>query len=505
MDEPAVTIAARQGLGSSRVAKQALWTVLIIGAAGWVLRAFPLAQAGALGYPVSYDEGVYFASASLLFHRALPYRDFVLIHPPGLLYCLAPAAWLRDPAVGLAAARWLVTVVGLINSVLAGRLVLRWAGPVAALVAAAVYATHPEAVSVERGPFLEPWLNLACLSLATVWLGTSARDRASWRALAAGALGGFAISIKLTGAVWLVAALAASPLKPRRTLFIFAGAATVALLVLVAPFASSDLDGFFAQVVSFQMHRPPDGASSLLSRWRGMFTARGLILDSSLIACGLAFALSRARDPHCRSERFFATAFILLVAAFLAGPVYWDRYNAQLALPEGALAGYGAASAWSWASKGRVRLARAVLAAWFVAVVAWGVRRGIRSGEERAPELSALGQFLRTKVLPSAPVFALDPAWSLAGGRLPGTGVVDAYATTLLEAVRTGRHFASWFEASRDPASQEILRRALDRARFVIIGRWGLTPEVQQWFGSRFVRRFETVGRNHVEVFEHLP
>jgi hypothetical protein len=511
MGEPAVTVAGQRDVGSICVPKQALWIVLIVGAAGWALRAFPLVQAGAFGYPVNYDQGVYFTSASLLLQGVLPYRDFVLVHPPGLLYCLAPAAWvgvLRDPAVGLAAARWLVTVVGLVNTVLLGRLVLRWAGPMAALVAASVYATHPEAVSVERGPVLEPWLNLACLCLAAVWLGASARDRAAWRALGAGALCGFAMSIKLTGALWVVAALAAGAPKPRRNLFVFAAAATVAFLVLVAPLALSDLDRFFEQVVSFQLHRPPDGASSLLSRWRGMFTARGLILDSSLIVCGIAFALSRARDPGCRNERFFAAGFILLVAAFLASPAFWDQYNAHLAVPESALAGYGAASAWRWASRGRARFANALLAAWFVAVIAWGIRRGIRTGEQRSPELIAVGHFLRTEVPPGAAVFALDPAWSLAGGRLPAAGVVDVYATMLIEALRTGRPFANAPEAIRDPASQAILRRALDRAQFAIVQRddGRLTPEVQRWFHSRFVRRwFEAKGRNDVEVFEHKP
>jgi hypothetical protein len=62
-------------------------------------------------------------------------------------------------------------------------------------------------------------------------------------------------------------------------------------------------------------------------------------------------------------------------------------------------------------------------------------------------------------------------------------------------------------EASRDPASQAFLRRTLDRTQFAIIQRddGRLGPEVQQWFRSRFVRRFEAKGRNDVEVFEHKP
>src|SRR5215471_19786641 len=100
------------------------WALLAIAAVGWALRAFPFIDVGALGYPLDYDEGVYFASAAFLVRGEIPYRDFAMVHPPGLLYGLLPAAWPWDPAVGLAAARWLVTLVGAVNIVLMGRVAL---------------------------------------------------------------------------------------------------------------------------------------------------------------------------------------------------------------------------------------------------------------------------------------------------------------------------------------------------------------------------------------------
>jgi len=171
--------AGAKPLGALAASAWTAWAVVAIAAAGWLLRALPLMQGGAFGYPVDYDEGVYFASSSLLLRGALPYRDFAFVHPPGLLYCLLPTAWLgaiRDPSIGFAAARWLFALIGVANVLLVGRVAMRFAGSTCALAAAVVYATHPLAVSIERGPFLEPVLNLCCLWLAWIWLAEDDRS-----------------------------------------------------------------------------------------------------------------------------------------------------------------------------------------------------------------------------------------------------------------------------------------------------------------------------------------
>src|SRR6202158_805155 len=189
MHEPSTATSEARALTPSSAQTGTGWAVLAIAAIGCLLRAFPLIEAGPFGSPVDYDEGVYFASSALLLKGVLPYRDFVFAHPPGLLYFPSPVAWLgavRDPAFGFAAARWLATLVGCANILLLGRLAMRWAGPVGAIIAAAGYATHRGAVSIERGPFLEPVLNLCCLILAWVWLGGKEEDRRPW---AGGGLG----------------------------------------------------------------------------------------------------------------------------------------------------------------------------------------------------------------------------------------------------------------------------------------------------------------------------
>ena len=513
MNGPA-TLPALWPASTSAVRARTAWAVLAIAGAGWVLRALPLIKAGAFGYPVDYDEGVYFASSALLLKGVLPYRDFVFVHPPGLLYFLAPVASmgvLREPSFGFAAARWLATLVGCANIVLVGRLAMRWAGPVAAILAAAFYATHPEAVPIERGPFLEPVLNLCCLWLASVWLAADEMYPSRWRSVACGALCGLAASIKILGALWLLPCLLSRPHKMTRgDAVAFAAAAALVWTVVTGPLSLAAPASFVAQLISFHAHRPPDGTFGGVARLAEMFWMRGLSLDSSLIVCGLIFAVVRARDPSRRGERFFASGFVLIAAAFLASSTYWSQYNAYLALPEAMLAGYGAASLWQWGSQGRAKFRWALVSVLLAAVPAWGTRRAILTGRQRSPELAALGVFVQAQIPADACLLSFEPAWSAAGGRLPDNGpqlprIVDSYATILLDALRASHRFADTGEAFRDPSSQLTIRRALEQCRFAIVGGrgyWEMSPQTQQWFRTRFVRRFPPPGVEGIDVWE---
>src|SRR5262245_22812741 len=136
--------------------------IALLAMAAFALRLVPLLRAGGpLGMNVDYDEGVYFSASALLFRGVLPYRDFVFVHPPGLLYALGITSSVTS-VIGVtpafAAARVVACAFGAANVALAGKLAQRWGGPFAGFLAAAFYATYPEVVVVERGPYLEPVL-----------------------------------------------------------------------------------------------------------------------------------------------------------------------------------------------------------------------------------------------------------------------------------------------------------------------------------------------------------
>jgi hypothetical protein len=69
------------------------WALALIAVAAWVLRFEPLTRgAAAFGYPIDYDEGVYFSASALFFQGHWPYRDFAFVHPPGGVWLWGPAA-----------------------------------------------------------------------------------------------------------------------------------------------------------------------------------------------------------------------------------------------------------------------------------------------------------------------------------------------------------------------------------------------------------------------------
>ena len=502
--------AGAKPLGASAASAWTTWAVVVIAAAGWLLRAFPLMQGGAFGYPVDYDEGVYFASSSLLLQGALPYRDFAFVHPPGLLYCLLPTAWLgaiRDPSIGFAAARWLFALIGVANVLLVGRVAMRFAGSTCALAAAVVYATHPLAVSIERGPFLEPVLNLCCLWLAWIWLAED--DRKRWQALAAGAVCGLAISVKLVGAVWLLACAFSSSRQMRREWLAFLAGCAISFATVVGPVSLAAPAEIWRQTVSFQLHRPADGTVAILDRLAEIFWLNGQLLKSSLVVAGLAFAVSRARNPGRRGERFFCAAFICIIAVFLLSSSYWSQYNAHLALPESLLAGYAAAALWADA-KSRSKQARRLLAVAAVGLAGLlGARRAIIIGRSRSPELRALVSFVRSRIRSQRGVLSFEPAWLIAAGRLPApTGrllIVDPYAAMLIAATSEGRRFSTASQAFADPASQTQISTALRASRFAILGgrgHWQLSEATQQWVRSQFLQRFPPPGQDGIDVWE---
>ncbi|MBO0776681.1 MAG: hypothetical protein J2P34_10220, partial [Actinobacteria bacterium] len=63
------------------------------------LRAYQLSRPGYLMGVIEYDDGTDFGSAIRLVNGALPYRDFIIVQPPGITLLMAPIA-LAGKALG---------------------------------------------------------------------------------------------------------------------------------------------------------------------------------------------------------------------------------------------------------------------------------------------------------------------------------------------------------------------------------------------------------------------
>jgi Dolichyl-phosphate-mannose-protein mannosyltransferase len=518
--ESATNAPTARNNGLARSLHPAIVALVVIALGGWLLRAFPyLRSGGASGLLVDYDEGVYFSASALLGRGVLPYRDFFHAHPPGLeIFFLPITAWLsgghHDPSSAFGVARWSVTLIGVANIVLLGRLATRAWGTTAGLFAALLYATQAEVVAVERGVHIEPLLNLAVLAAATVWLSArNNNNRSVWRPFAAGLLCGFAVSMKVFGLFAVAAALFSAP-KRRRWLEIraFLGGLVVGTALLCGPLFVLAPKSFISDVVVFNARRNGEGTAGGLRRVIELFglphsavigtapleTLR-FLAPSALAVLGLVLAARKLRDPNNRIERFAVSLYLVTFAACLASGPYYANYNAYLAVGGALLGGYGAAlvlrSVWA-----RRRAAVTLVAALaLVLIPAISLRRSIIEGNQdalpvtlpRAAEhvpLVELGKTIRGTVPPHECVFAIQPEDAIAGGRLPPVHrrtptVVDAFGVVESE------HLAASAPGASDDRSQAILRQAMGSCRFVSLdffGRILLSSETRQWFLARF-------------------
>mgnify|MGYP001427525431 CR=1 FL=1 len=342
--------------------------VLLTGLLAVGLRLATLVLAGHLTGVFEYDDGVYFGSAVLLIHGHLPYRDFVLIQPPGLILLLTPFAFLSnwvgtDRALELA--RLAVPLVSGANVVLLG-LVLRRKAPVVVAVACLFLAVYPDDILASTAVLLEPFLIFFCLLAVLASFDGERLTSSGWRIFWAGAALGFAADIKLWAAFpALVLFLLCLP-RPARALALVGGCA-LGWLLPALPFLVAAPVAFWHQVVVDQAGRSGASALSPLVRlefltgvWPGLGVPKGHLYE--LLAAAVALVLATvvlaalatsANAPDSANRRppwgisqleFFALGATLVTGVALLIPAdffyhYAAFFGAFLALVLGLAAG----------------------------------------------------------------------------------------------------------------------------------------------------------------------
>lgn len=316
---------------------QRYWPALVIGALAFLGRLIPVLNGGGMFGRHTYDPFVYYGAAVALSTGHLPYRDFLLLHPPGILIALLPFALLGgligDP-LGMALARLAWMSLGAISAALIF-VILRNRGWVAAGVGAALYAVWFPAFYVERDVRLE------ALGTVLLLLGLYAMERLQSRAhpvrwaVAAGVLAGFSVLVKVWGvvplAVLLVWLLATHGLRIA-VAALASALGTVALVML--PFALAG-PKWLQLIVLDQVGRPRDGHSwqFLLQSVLGLGpvpagAATACLVVGCLLA-GVAIVLA------CRTStgRLHAALAVVGGAFLLWVPTWYAHYPALVAAP----------------------------------------------------------------------------------------------------------------------------------------------------------------------------
>jgi Glycosyltransferase family 87 len=342
LPSPEAGAPSQPGDSRRRWAVSAVIIVATLLAAG--LRLYNLSRPGYLFGISEYDDGTDLGSAVRLVHGALPYRDFIMVQPPGITLIMYPVA-LATKSFGtdsaMAVARVITALASAAAVPLAG-LLTRHRGLFAVLVSCGVLAIYPDSILAARTVLLEPWLVLFCLLGAlAVFDGDRIADSRR-RIFLGGLLFGFAGAVKVW-AILPVAVILVLTARRRRQATAYAAGVVLGFCVPVLPFALTAPVTFYrsviiAQLVRHDIVRIPEGYR--LQQMLGLVHSAQLATPA-LVIIGIVVVLvvaavtvlgSRlAHNPPPGLDWFAAGTCALVVAAFLWPADFYYHYAGFLA------------------------------------------------------------------------------------------------------------------------------------------------------------------------------
>ena len=457
-----------------RVPSAAGLVILAATALALALRLFLVTRPGFLtSGQVEYDDGVYLGAALRLLHGAMPYKDYALVQPPGIIVVGLPGALigsLTSQAGGLAVARVLSVLASTACVPLAGRLV-RHRGALVCAVTAGLLAVYPADILAGRTLLLEPWMNLACLLAATAAFRGGRLAGPRWLAVAGVALG-LGVAIKFWAAIPAAALLALCLIarpepgasRMRRGAAVLGGSAG-GFAVLAGPFVMAAPSAFVHQTLLYQVSRVGEytPVSLRLAHLTGLIDA--LSRSGKLTVPGTTghtlFSMGAEASTHIVAAGAIAYAVAAIAIAVIAAgyliaprrrtPLEWFalvtaaaasaailRYSAffyhypDFPAPWIAIAAGAAIGALAAPLRG-AGARRVLAAAVAVVIVAVGAAQARELSGARVPDSPAVASAL----LPKGSCLVADQvSFAIAANRFtaPGPGcpdVVDSLAATL--------------------------------------------------------------------------
>jgi Glycosyltransferase family 87 len=495
---------------------------------GLALRLYQLSRPGYLLGITEYDDGTDFGSAVRLINGALPYRDFIMVQPPGITLLMAPVALATKAAgtvAGMAAGRVLTALASAAAIPLAG-LLTRHRGLLAVTVSCGIIAVYPDSMQAARTVLLEPWLVLFCL-LGALAVFDGDRLAGGRRLIWGGLAFGFAGAVKVWAIVPVLVVLALTARRPREAARFAAGVAA-GFLLPVLPFALLAPRTFYRSVIVAQLVRSDLVRVPLGFRLQHMLglTHAPQLATPALVAIGAAVIviiaglvvlgarLTRRAPP---ALDIFATAtFGLAVIAFLWPSDFYNHYAAFLApflalaiaLPLARVLG-SPPLAGARARPVLLRRGAAVLAA--VTIAAFAVLQGLAESHLAAAipatEISAAERM----VPPGACVVTDQVSYTIAINRftsdVPGCSVmVDGVGS---DYALSGGHNAL-NGAGRVPAVEQLWMSAFRSAQYLWITassapRIPWTPRLRAYFLANFVPLTEGPDWLYIRKLSHSP
>jgi hypothetical protein len=289
-----------------------------------------------------YDDGPYFGSALRLAAGVLPYRDFIIVQPPGITLLMTPVALLArvtGTASGMEIARVLTTAASGAGVVLAGLLVRRY-GTLAVLITCGIMAVHPESIAAAHTVLVEPWLVLFCLigALALFDGDQLAQGR---RLFWAGVAFGFGGAVEAWAIVPVLVAIGLFWPRLKRAWRFCAGVAA-GFLIPVLPFAVLAPRQFYNGVIVAQIGRVSPARTPVWGRFANILgivnptpdqetTVFVIAIAVAVVVAALVAAawLVTRRSPPLL-ERFVVLTSALVIVMFCLADQFYYHFVAFL-------------------------------------------------------------------------------------------------------------------------------------------------------------------------------
>ncbi len=494
-------------------------------------------RAGFLLGVTEYDDGPYFGSALRLAAGVLPYRDFVIVQPPGITLLLTPVALVArvtGTATGMEMARILTTAASGAGVVLAGLLVRRY-GTLAVLITCGAMAVHPESIAAAHTVLVEPWLVLFCLigALALFQGDHFARGR---RLVWAGVAFGFAGAVEAWAIVPVIVAIllllpgppnVAGQQRPGRAARLrgalgragpFAAGVAAGFLVPVLPFAALAPRQFYDSVIVAQIQRVSPARAPVWGRLANILgilsptpgqetTVLVIAIVTGVLIAGAVLAAWRVtREPPPLLERFVVLTSALVVVMFCLADQFYYHFiaflvpflAASIALPiSRLLAAPKAGQAPGGGPRARPAGARMVL--WWVAAglsaaaIVFVTVTQFQAESVRTFTIGPAPRAIEYLIPPGACVLTDQASMTIVANRfysdVPGCPqMVDGLATDL--ALSGGEKPSEG--AGYVPAVAAVWRQAFAHAQIVLLshnntGRIAWTAALRAYFAANFV------------------
>jgi alpha-1,2-mannosyltransferase len=332
---------------------------LPIGLLAFAVRLVASGGPNGLKNALGYDPAVYFQAGQALAVGELPYRDFTLVHPPGIAVLLAPFSLLANATndvVAFASARLVFITLGAIGAILI-YVVARRLGTVTAIVAGLTYCIAPGLVYTERTTYLEVFMVLATL------VGLLLFNRAhpsKIHLVLGGALFGLAVSTKLWALVpLLVITIGLVALKSWRQAALYLGSAAAFGVLLMGPFFLAAPQQMYQMIVVDQLGRPPLPGHGLprLGMVFGIDEKLEPTVPLSVAVTLLILLLAASLFLWIREPvtRIWVALFASQVAVVLLVPTFFFAYKAYYAVGIALVLGAIVQSVWDYAAGLRER------------------------------------------------------------------------------------------------------------------------------------------------------